>query len=81
MKFCDEKGLCVGNTNFKHKRLCKYTRVSRVQKGSELEHGRSGVDKERYDAGCEGNERNGMKSFITLLYYVKSGWCVHELRE
>ena len=33
--FCAEKGLCVGNTYFKHMNLHKYTRVARCQDGVE----------------------------------------------
>ena len=36
VEFCVEKGLCVGNTYFKHKRLHKYTRVARGQDGGEV---------------------------------------------
>ena len=36
MEFCAERGLCVGNTYFKHKNLHKYTRVARSQDGVEV---------------------------------------------
>ena len=36
VEFCDEKGLCVGNTYFEHKSLHKYTMVSRGQDGVEV---------------------------------------------
>ena len=29
MEFCEERGLCVGNTHFKQRSLHKYTRVAR----------------------------------------------------
>ena len=29
VEFCAERGLCVGNTYFKHRGLYKYTRVAR----------------------------------------------------
>ena len=31
MYFCIERGLCLGNTYFKHRSLYKYTRVARGQ--------------------------------------------------
>ena len=31
MEFCAERGLCVGNTYFKHRNLHKYTKVARGQ--------------------------------------------------
>ena len=36
VKFCAERGQCVGNTYFKHKNLYKYTRVERGQYGVEV---------------------------------------------
>ena len=36
MEFCTERGLCVGNTYFKHRSLHKYTRVARGQDGVEI---------------------------------------------
>ena len=36
MEFCAERGLCVGNTYFKHRNLHKYTRVARGQDGLEV---------------------------------------------
>ena len=36
MEFCAERGLCVGNTYFKHRNLHKYTRVARGQDRVEL---------------------------------------------
>ena len=36
MKFCEERGLCVSNTYFKHISLYKYTRVEREQDGVEI---------------------------------------------
>ena len=36
VKFCDERGLCVGNTYFKHTSLHKYTRVARGQDGVDV---------------------------------------------
>ena len=36
VKFCAEKGLCVGNTYFKHRSLHKYTRVARGSDGMEV---------------------------------------------
>ena len=32
MELCAERGLCVGNTYFKHRSLHKYTRVTKVKK-------------------------------------------------
>ena len=32
-EFCEERGLCEGNTYFKRRSLHKYTRVSRVRDG------------------------------------------------
>ena len=34
--FCAERGQFVGNTYFKHKSLCKYTRVARDQDGVDV---------------------------------------------
>ena len=36
VKFCAERGLCVGNTYFNHMCLHKYTRVARGQDGVEV---------------------------------------------
>ena len=36
MEFCGERGLCVGNTYFKHRSLHKYTRVAKGQDGWEI---------------------------------------------
>ena len=36
VEFCVERGLCVGNTYFKHRSLHKYTRVARGQDGVEI---------------------------------------------
>ena len=36
VKFCTERGMCVGNTYFKHRSLQKYTRVARGQDGVEI---------------------------------------------
>ena len=36
VEFCAEKGLCGGNTYFKHGSLHKYTRVARGQDGVEV---------------------------------------------
>ena len=36
VEFYAERGLCVGNTYFKHKSLHKYTRVERGQDGVEV---------------------------------------------
>ena len=36
INFCGEKGLCVGNTNFEHNSLHKYTRVARDQDGMKV---------------------------------------------
>ena len=36
VEFCDARGLCVGNTYFKHRSLQKYTRVARSQGGVEV---------------------------------------------
>ena len=33
MEFCEERGLCVGNTYFKHRSVQKYTRVAKGQGG------------------------------------------------
>ena len=33
VEFCGERGVCVGNTYFKHRSLHKYTRVARAQGG------------------------------------------------
>ena len=34
--YCEERGLCVGNTYFKHRSLHMYTRAARVQNGVEI---------------------------------------------
>ena len=36
VEFCEEKGLCVGNTCFKHRSLHKCIRVARVQDGVDV---------------------------------------------
>ena len=36
VEFCAGKGMCVGNTYFKHRSLHKYTRVARGQDGVEV---------------------------------------------
>ena len=36
VEFCAERGLCVDNTYFKHRRLHKYTRVARGRDGVEI---------------------------------------------
>ena len=36
VEFCAEKGLCVGNSYFKHRSLHKYTRVARGQNGVDI---------------------------------------------
>ena len=36
VEFCEERGLCVGNTYFKHRGLHKYTRVARDRDGVEI---------------------------------------------
>ena len=36
MGFCAEKGLCVGNTYYKHRSLDKYTKVAKDQEGGEV---------------------------------------------
>ena len=35
---CEERGLCVGNTYFKHRCLHKYTRVARSREGVEIKN-------------------------------------------
>ena len=45
--FCAKRGLCAGNTYFKHNSLHKYTRVARGQDG--------------VDVTCAACERNGIK--------------------
>ena len=35
VEFCTEKGLCLGNTYFKHRSAHKYTRVAKGQGGVE----------------------------------------------
>ena len=44
---------------------------------------RFGLGKERYTAlctGCEGSERKGTRTQISMLCCVRSGWWVHSLR-
>ena len=36
VEFCAEKGICMGNTYFKHRSLHKYTRVARGLNGVEI---------------------------------------------
>ena len=36
VEYCAERGLCVGNTYFKHRSLHKYTRVAKGQDGMEV---------------------------------------------
>ena len=36
VEFCEEWGLCVGNTYFKHRNLHKYTSVARGRDGVEI---------------------------------------------
>ena len=36
VEFCVERGLCVGNTYFNHRRVHKYTRVAKGQDGVEI---------------------------------------------
>ena len=36
VEFCAERGLCAGNTYFKHRGLHKYSRVERGQEGVEM---------------------------------------------
>ena len=38
VEFCAVKGLCVGNTYFKHRSSHKYTKVGRGQDGVELKN-------------------------------------------
>ena len=38
MEFCTVKGLCVGNTYSEHRRLHKYTRVTRGHYGVEIKN-------------------------------------------
>ena len=69
LEFCSERGLCVGNTYFKHRSLCKYTRVARGHGGVEIKSMRSNVGEEGYAAicaGCEGNERDGKRTLRSL---------------
>ena len=78
VKFCDERGLCVSKTYFKHRSLHKYTRLAR---GSGRSRGKeahiSGVSEELYAAlcaGCEGSTWNGFEAIhVSMLYPVRSG--------
>ena len=36
VEFCEERGLCVGNTYFKHRSLYKYTKMARGLDGAEI---------------------------------------------
>ena len=36
VEFCEESGLCMGNTYFKHRTLYKYTRVARSRDAMEI---------------------------------------------
>ena len=38
VEFCEERGLCVGNTYFKHISVHKYTRVARGRGGVEIKN-------------------------------------------
>ena len=65
VEFCGERVLRVGNTYFKHRSLHKYTRVAKGQDGVEVKSMIDPVlvkkDMLRYNAGCEGSERNGSR--------------------
>ena len=63
VEFCAERGLCVGNTYFKHRNLLKYTRGQGGVGGKGYD--RSGAGEEGYAAlcaRCEGSERNDTRS-------------------
>ena len=36
VEFCEERGLCVGNTYFEHRNVHKYTKVARGREGVEI---------------------------------------------
>ena len=66
LEFCAERGLCMGNTYFKHRSWISTQGWQGAKTDGDKEHDRSGAGEEGYAslyAGCEGIERNGSRSF------------------
>ena len=77
VEFCEERGLCVGTTYFKHRSLHKYTRVARGRDGVEIKSMIDLVlmksDMLRYVQGVRAMGWDAAYQ-TTMLYCVKSGW-------